>query len=275
MLVEKSKMRRLFWTIFLIFDLLFAFDSFFIEPNILIVSHEDFDLLHANDGSRIKIAFISDIHIGAQRAGYLSDVVQKINEEKPDIVLIGGDSIDGSESEFGLLSPLKDLKPSYGTYAVLGNHDYGVWGCSVGSELADKLEDRLKRMNITVLRNENEKIDIRGGRFALIGLDDHWVCRDDYEKASEGTNSLPKVILIHNTLSVKKTDGDALVLAGHTHCGQVRIPYLTEVIMGPGFGKNLGGRMSIDGHEEYVTCGITSGGVRFLSNPEISVIYLR
>jgi predicted MPP superfamily phosphohydrolase len=254
----------------------FLFDSLIIEPNNLTITHNDFDLSGGTNGSGIRIAFISDLHIGQQRAGYLEEVVGKINALEPDIVLIGGDSIEGDETELEKLGPLGALKPPYGTYAVLGNHDYGTWGCPTSSELADKVERKLESMNITVLRNENKVLDINGKKLALIGLDDSWVCRNDYTNASRGLDdSMPKIVLAHNQLSVEPADikGKSVILSGHTHCGKVRIPFITQLVMGPGFGSVLGGRERLDNDTEiYVTCGVTGDGMRFLSNPEISVI---
>jgi predicted MPP superfamily phosphohydrolase len=67
--------------------------------------------------------------------------------------------------------------------------------------------------------------------------------------------------------------GESLILAGHTHCGQVRVPIITKVFFGPDWHGVLGGKQRLDDDtEEYVTCGITPGGVRFNAPPEISVI---
>jgi len=258
--------------------LIFLFVAVFIEPNRLVTTQNDFDLFGGQDGT-VKIVFISDIHVISQEPGYLEDVVGKINEQKPDLILIGGDVIEARESELDRLSALEDLKAPYGIYSVLGNHDYGVWGCPTDPSLGDKVESKLESMNITVLRNENTVLDINGERFALIGLDDKWVCRNDYQNASRGIDALiPKIILAHNQISVEPSEieGKSLILSGHTHCGQVRLPFITQAIMELPFGHVLGGRERLDDDTEiYVTCGITRGVMRFLSNPEISVMNVR
>jgi predicted MPP superfamily phosphohydrolase len=254
----------------------FFIDSLLVEPYRLTVTQNDFTLFDGRQN--VSVVLISDIHIGSQRQGYLDSVVERINALHPDIVLIGGDTIDADVSELAWLGPLGRLNATYGVYAVLGNHDYGWWGCGVSPALGDAVEEKLLALNITVLRNDNRVLDVRGARFALIGLDDQWLCRNNYTEASAGVpDGMPKVVLAHNQLAVDPSEvkGRGLLLFGHTHCGQVRLPFITQLVMGPGFGPDLGGRERIDNDTEvYVTCGVTSGGMRFLTNPEISRIIM-
>jgi predicted MPP superfamily phosphohydrolase len=258
--------------------LIFLFISIFIFPNLLTITHNEFDLFSGN-GEMVKIAFISDIHVLFEKTGKLEEIVGKINEQKPDLILIGGDFIEGGENEFDALTPLAKLRAPYGVYGLLGNHDYGSWGCPHDSSLADKLVSFLGSMNVTVLRNQNRVLDINGKRFALIGLDDDWVCRNDYGKASAGLDpGMPKIILAHNQLAAEPAgiEGKSLILSGHTHCGLINLPFITQAVLGPAFGSDVGGRERLDDDTElYVTCGTTGGLMRFLTSPEISVIDVR
>ncbi len=123
-----------------------------------------------------------------------------------------------------------------------------------------------------VLRNEHDLLDVRGKEFAVVGVDELWACRNDYQAAANGTEGIPKIVLAHNLKAVNPDliGGRALVLSGHTHCGLIRVPVLTELVLGSG---PIGGRAALDeGTDAYITCGITGGGARFLTNPEISVI---
>jgi len=253
---------------------IFLADALMVEPSSLKVTDTTFDMLHGN-GS-LRIVFIADIHAGLQKPGYLSEAVGKVNTQSPDIVLIGGDMIEADGSELDMLGPLKDLKPRLGSFAVLGNHDYGWSACPAYMALSDKVEKKLESENITVLRNERVVFDLNGSEIALIGVDDVLSCRNEYVKASAGLDDgIPKIILIHNQAGIdpRQVRGPSLILSGHTHCGQVRVPLITELFMGTRNGKTLGGRERLDfDTEAYVTCGITGGGIRFGSNPEISVI---
>ena len=83
------------------------------------------------------------------------------------------------------------------------------------------------------------------------------------------------VAVVGNAVDAEDINGKSLVLSGHTHCGQIRVPVITRFVMGPGFGDVLGGRARLDDDTEiYVTCGIAQGMARFLAPPEISVIIL-
>ncbi len=262
----------------------FLIDSLFIEPNSLETREVKLTNLSSKDSSDgnqpgpIRIVFISDIHIGTDRSGRLAEIVSKINSLRPDLVLIGGDVIEGSASELPLLRPLANLTPKYGTYAVLGNHDYGLWGCPAHEGISNQVEASLNSLNITVLRNQNRILTINHRTFALVGLDDSWSCMNNYTKASLGTEGKKKIILTHNSLSLDPTqvdvDSDSLVLAGHTHCGQVRIPFVTEFILRPGFGNYLGGYYALTNNTDlFVSCGLSTWPpMRFLAPPEIVIV---
>ncbi len=275
--------KRIIYAIILLF-IIIVVDAIFIEPYRLIVTEINFDLFDGTD-TKVKIILISDIHIDSQREGYLDEVVKKINEQNPDIVLIAGDSINGYGTELKKLEPLKALRSKFGAYAVLGNHDYGRWGCPISKneiDMGNKVEQKLEYLGIEVLRNENRIIEINGKSFALIGLDDAWVCRSDYKKASENVSeSMPKIIFMHNSKAIepKEVKGKGLILAGHTHCGQIRLPFVTDfLIQREDFGHFAGGKGQVDNDTDmYITCGVTRGSwsIRFMTNPEISVINIR
>lgn len=253
-------------------------DILVLEPSTLTITENRFDLF-GGCSEELKIVFISDIHAGLQREGYLDGIVSEVNALEPDIVLIGGDVIDADLSELEMLGPLGGLDAKYGTYSVLGNHDYGEWGCPTDPSASNKVEERLERLGIAVLRNENEIIDVGGHRFALIGLDDAWVCRQDYAAASAGTgDDVAKVVLAHNHLAVDAADvkGNSVILSGHTHCGHIDVPFITQAILeANGFGDFMGGRGRLDDDTElYITCGVAESGPRFRTHPEISVIHL-
>ncbi|MFH1520639.1 MAG: metallophosphoesterase [Candidatus Micrarchaeota archaeon] len=243
-----------------------------IEPNNLLIRNNNFDI---EGNYQIKVVFFSDIHIGQQRPGYLEDIVTKVNAQNPDIILIGGDIIDRSESELALLEPLKNLKSKYGTYAVLGNHDYGNWGCGMPTGLGEKVAEKLSELKITVLRNDNRMVTANGTKIAIVGLDDAWMCLEDYQKAIIGLDNISKIIVAHNQFAMEEEEMEEnfIVLSGHTHCSQIRIPILSDLVLEPFFGK-IGGQYAYGNGTLYVSCGVASGTVRFLAPPEINVIQL-
>lgn len=245
----------------------------FVEPFNLQLTTNTFHLF--GKGEAIKVVFIADTQDAYNSPDYFSHAIDLVNEQKPDLILIGGDHVE-TANDWDRLDEFSRLESKYGIYAVMGNHDYNNWDCPYCYK---KLETKLESMNISVLRNENLILDIKGHRFALIGVDDLWVGLSDYDKASEGIpENMTKIIMAHNQNSMKgyELQGKNLILSGHTHCGVVQVPFVTDyVLQSTEFSDVSGGRATIDENTElYVTCGVTPSGVRLFTNPEISVIYL-
>ena len=245
----------------------------FIEPYNLQVTENSFDLFDGNNA--IQVVFIADTQDAYHHPEYFERVIEAVNAREPDLILLGGDNVEIAD-EWNRTDQLGNLKSKYGIYAVLGNHDYISWDCK---NCSDKVESKLESMGIKVLRNEYEILNISGREFALIGVDDLQAGRSNYRLASRDVpDNMSKIILAHNQYSVTRHDleGKNLVLSGHTHCGLVQIPYVTDFILqSSNFADVIGGRATIDENSElYVTCGITPGGVRLFTRPEISVIYV-
>ncbi|MFH2105661.1 MAG: metallophosphoesterase [Candidatus Micrarchaeota archaeon] len=247
--------------------------AIYYAPYQLTIKYQTFQILDTQNP--VKIVFISDIHAGIVSEGYLRYVVDQINKEDPDMILIGGDFIHVDESETHILEPLRGLKAKQGVYSILGNHDYGLsWS---NRETAGKVKAYLESIGIDVLINENKELQIEGNKIELIGLGSYWAGETDYDKATEGIDEkLPKIILIHEQegLDISKVKGNAIILAGHTHCGQVRVPFLGSIPKLFGFKGDVDMERGKIGHYEiYTTCGI-GGTPRFLTGPEITIIRL-
>jgi predicted MPP superfamily phosphohydrolase len=245
-----------------------------VEPFNLEVTENTFDLFEDDDG-RVKVVLISDTQDAYNNPEYFQLSIDTINAQEPDIVLITGDIVEAND-DWENISLLEDIESEYGTYVVLGNHDYDSFNCT---NCTDKLIYNLESMWITVLRNENKILTIDGQKFALIGVDDLWTGQSSYANASMGVPpNMSKVILAHNQYSMKNQtlEGRNLVLSGHTHCGLIQIPLLTDLFLRWYEPVDvIRGRATIDEYTElYVTCGVTPGGIRLFTRPEISVIYL-
>jgi len=273
----------------------FVIYAVFIGPFNIKITKNTFDLFD-DSSSTIKIVLISDIENARYYSEYFQRVIEAINSQNADLILIGGDTIGNGKMlvaedfsngkiDWGELEHLKNLKSKHGLYAVLGNHDYDCdhtrGDCkNKGNDLyADKVEKKLKKLGIEVLRNEHRILKIKDRCFALIGIDDYWAHKSDYKKAAAGVPyGLPKVILSHNQFSVRgeKLKGRNLVLSGHTHWGRVRLPFITDYLLKLlGVADFNGGRFVLGENTElYVTSGIAPGDARFLAPPEISVLYL-
>ena len=182
-----------------------------------------------SDARPIRIALLSDIHFGsyAMDAGRLRRIVGQVNAARPDLVLLAGDFVAGhdptgaAQRTAGLEAPLSDLNAPLGVVAVLGNHDHWASPNAVRAALV--------RAGITVLGNEAA----RRGPLAILGVDDAFSGHDDVAAtvASWQTIGGIPLVLTHTPDLVHKLSGEfPLVLAGHTHCGQVVLPWLGPIL---------------------------------------------
>lgn len=202
----------------------------FIEPQIIVVTREE---LADPLGSDLRIAIVSDYHVGPYKdKRFVQKSVKKINALLPDIVLLPGDFVFTRSADVNDLNPLKDLHPSIGAYAVLGNHDVGQYQSMTGVRYSgesrgEAIADKLKSLGITVLRNEHVLLSTTHGQVAIAGVDDIWTGHDDLPAA---LRDIPKaaytILLSHNPSIIKDPQSLSanLIVSGHTHGGQMRLP---------------------------------------------------
>ncbi len=263
----------LFWfiakrySILIVLSLLFIYARF-IEPEILLV-HK----YKIQTGFSAKYALIGDLHLGIYNdASILKRAVAKIDKEDVDALLIAGDLIyePDPKSLKDLFAPLQEL--SIPIYAVLGNHDCVGNGASIRKRL-EKILDGLGVIIIT-----NKAIELNN--ITLLGLGSHWAREDKVELLDNYSKEHNLVVLTHNpdtTLSFKSNHYADLTLAGHTHGGQIRIPYLYQKVI-PVQGEVAWDRglYQYKNGQVFVTTGLGSIGLplRFLIPPTIDILTL-
>jgi uncharacterized protein len=257
-----------------------VFWAFFIEPNRLIVRHETIQLDRWPSGlSNLKIAVVSDIHAGS---AFIDDrklhlIVERTNQLQPDLIVILGDYIAGGRSGVRVepevfAAVLKDLHAPLGVYSVLGNHDWWYNG--------QKVRRALEANGIKVLENEAAAIDVRGTPLWLVGLADLWtrpqLIDETMVRVPEGQ---PVIALTHNPdIFPQVPQRVPLLLAGHTHGGQVRFPLIGTVVQSSKYGdRYVAGHVVENGHHLFVTTGIGTSivPVRFCVPPEIVLLTLK
>ncbi len=248
--------------------------AFLVEPFNLSITQTHVDFFE-EPGNAVKVVLITDTQDAYNHPDFFSEAIKKTNGLDADLVLLGGD-ITEFGNEYAMIGELGNLSAKNGVYAVLGNHDYY---CKKQPGCEENVEAKLESMGITVLRNENEILEIKGRKIALMGLDEYWEMRHNYSLASAGIDqSMEKIILVHNQLAVQgiELDGKNIVMSGHTHCGLIGVPFVTDFLFKLTQASNtLGGYSEVDENNSlYVSCGLTPGGVRLFTRPEISVIYL-
>ena len=180
------------------------------------------DIKLKNLKKEYTIVQLSDIHIGGLiDAKFIKDLVSRVNILKPDLVVITGDMVDISINYAKpALDELKALKTIYGTYFIVGNHEYlhGI----------DQIIDEVKKRDITVLENQNISIGDKDDGFNLSGVYDIMGDRVDHhkpdlKKALQNIDKTkPTILLAHQPKFMENITNEVdLVLSGHTHGGQI------------------------------------------------------
>ena len=213
----------------------------FVEPKMLVINEQTIDLPQIEEP--IRIIFFSDVHLGPyKQSEYLKKIVDKIIKLEPDLVLIGGDIIgnDGANGlkELEYILPIKKLTEKYPTYAINGNHEYGLNMNSLKKgpifmypNLSRETEEKMTALGVKYLTNDLEKITIRDQSFYLFGGDEYWAGRLDPNNLNNRIESISTIALIHNqsAIAVLEKYQINLMLAGHTHGGQIRLPFIGPI----------------------------------------------
>lgn len=181
-------------------------------------------------GAKAPIALISDFHLGAYKgAGFVERVVEHLNAEQMDCVLIAGDFLYVPRLPLDpLFAPLKGIKLP--VYAVLGNHDRHELGPPLTEAREIELVDQaLQRAGVRLIENQI----VNCGGVAIAGIGDRWSGREDARFARAYKGDKPLVALTHNPDTAPDLNAPAvkLVLAAHTHGGQIRIPWLYKKVL--------------------------------------------
>lgn len=245
----------------------------YIEPNLLIVNREKLESSYLQ--APLKIVFFGDTHLGEFNDNdQLDRIVAKINAENPDLVIFTGDLI-GSSGDFtadpeAIAQSLGQIQATYAKVAVIGNHEYA---------LLDQYnyEDLMEAGGFTVL--VDDWLDITELNVRLLGLDDVYRGNPDTTLTDEALDGSYNILITHEPDIVDKMASDQvqLVLAGHTHGGQISLPYLTEKILPANGKKYVKGLFSIGSEGQtklFVTkgTGMTKLPFRFMNVPEIVAI---
>ena len=275
-MAEKKKRRYSSWAAVAVFFVLAALVVWpFIEPKLLLVNNETIESPQIPEGfDGFRIAHLSDIHHGEhfskERARRLVD---KVNALSPDLIVITGDYVYGSEDFIGpCFEELARLDAQYGVYSVRGNHDHWAGPALTLSEMA--------RAGIIDIENRGVWIERDGHRFWLGGVDDLWESNQDGKAAlGDATRDDFVVLLSHNPDYVKDApvDNIDLMLCGHTHGGQVTFFGLFAPILPIEGGQRYrSGRVDEGDMTMIISRGIgsISPAVRFFSPPEIVLIEL-
>ncbi len=243
----------------------------FVEPQMIRVQHTTL----AGTGVEARIILISDIHLGVYKgSGFLDRVVDRINALPADAVVIAGDFTYEPQDHplQAMFAPLARLRLP--VHAVLGNHDQQAPGPDIDAALREALA--VHRVQVI----EGRSVALPG--FRLAGLGDRWAQRDDPALLRQTASPLPTVVLAHNPDSAIELGPEdaALVLAGHTHGGQIRIPWLYRKVIPSAYGFDRGEQVLSTPSGEvrvFTTAGMGEIGLpmRLFNPPTIDVLHLQ
>jgi predicted MPP superfamily phosphohydrolase len=223
----------------------------------------------------LTVAQLSDLHLGPYvTEEQLANAVELTNALKPDLIVLTGDLVNSSwryiqpcaEVIAGLDAPL-------GVYAVLGNHDYWVGFLNL-------MLQSVKKSGITLLRNQAVPLTRGRSTLYLVGIDDLWLRLANLTRALEGVpHNACKIALMHEpdfADAAAQAEID-LQLSGHSHGGQVRLPFAGPLIL-PRYGvKYPMGFYRVGNFTRLYTnrgIGVLPPGVRFNCPPEITLMTL-
>jgi predicted MPP superfamily phosphohydrolase len=249
--------------------------SALIEPHWLTVERVNVSLQRLpREFDGFTVAQVSDVH----RGPYIDDVairsaVETVNQLQADAVVLTGDFVT---RDAALAEPCADilgtLQARSGVYAILGNHDH--WSD------ADEVTRALQAQVIAVLRNAASPIDRAGARLWIAGVDDVWERRADLDQALRLVPADQATILLAHEpdyADVAAQQPIDLQLSGHSHGGQVQLPFFGPPIL-PYLGRKYPrGPYQIDSLQLYTNrgLGVISPPVRFNCRPEITLFTLR
>jgi predicted MPP superfamily phosphohydrolase len=253
----------------------------YIEPKLLVVHEET--LAYSNKGTNIKpltLVQFSDTHLGKDYT--LEDfdrVIDKINENNPDIIVFTGDLIDSHAEDNdaeAIIARLKRLQSKRCKVAVYGNHDHGANGTK-------RYQKIMKAAGFTLLTNANQTVDLGNGqKMNMMGIDDVLLGKPDIKKATQTIKAKDYNLLIVHEPDIAdelKAYPIDLQLSGHSHGGQVALPFIGALITPPYADKYVKGMYNIAGNDRmklYVNSGIGTSNAKYrlLNTPQITVFHL-
>ena len=256
-------------------------DARYIEPKLIWAKEETIITEKISVNTQLKVVLFNDVHLGPYYTlGDFKKVINKINEQQPDVIIFAGDLVEDNKTfleEEGATALLGELKAKYGKYAVYGNHDHGGNGTKRYARM-------MKNSGFTLLKDESQTIALESGeQVAIIGIDDIVLSKPQFAKAFEKVNEQNFNLFISHAPDVVEYVKDYpidLQVSGHSHGGQVRLPFIGApftVPFGEKYVKGFYQPEEKEGMQLYVNSGIGTSKLpyRFLNLPEITVFMIK
>lgn len=227
----------------------------------------------------VRIALLTDLHSCDYGEGQQA-LIGAVEAQNPDIVLLGGDIIDDDARlpEENALTVVRWLSARYPTYYVSGNHEF--WTKEI-----DAVKERLSACGVTILAGDCATVEVQGQTLQVCGIDDPSVGEDAwrgqlYQVGAAVEEESFSILLSHRPERIDDYTSYPfdLILSGHAHGGQWRLPGLINGLIAPNqglFPKYAGGRYDLEGHTFIVSRGLARESTRvprIFNPPELVVI---
>lgn len=257
--------------------------AWLIEPRTMVVRHVEVASEHWA-GASLVIGVIADTHVPGPHvdAARVRSIVARMNRLNPDVVVLLGDYVGEGEQRIDRspdvytamregIAAFADLQAPYGVVAVLGNRD----------RTFDRAEivRALDAANVVVASGRGIPIERLNGNFTIVGLANEQDAEVDVRNAMSGVANGDTIVISHSPEPFAALPSSvALMLAGHTHCGQVSVPLFGRPVTHLGENSAYACHR-VDAHAQtlYTTAGVGTSGlpVRFLNPPEIVLVTVR
>ena len=278
-----KKIVSFFLIIFLLITLTIIYARYGGTSGLITKEYKIESSLIGEDFDGLKVVHFSDLHyLRVTNNDKLKEIVDEINLIKPDIVFFTGDLIDKDftltdKDKDDLINGLSSIKAKYGKYAVLGNHDY--------VKNIEIFKDIYSNSNFNLLQNSYDIIySSNNDKLFIGGVDNYSYNEADINKVMEYFNDNSdisyKIILVHepdyidNILTNYNVN---LVLAGHSHNGQINIPYIKNFFLPYGSRKYYENYYKVNDTDLYISSGIGESSVNFrlFNKPEVNLYTLK
>lgn len=235
--------------------------------------------LWGDGGPVVRIGHLSDLHFSTSiPLRHIRRAIDLLIAERPDVICATGDFVTRRAPDpAAYVDELARLSAAAPTFACLGNHDGGAWMARRGGpKTPDEVIDVLRAAHIAVLRDGTTEFAARGRALLLSGVSDLWSHPIEARKLSSGRR--PHVVLAHNPDTKDELDAAPwdLMLSGHTHGGQVRLPYFGGTLTAPvRDSRYIEGLLPWRDRHLHVSRGVGClWGIRVNCPPEVTVLEL-
>lgn len=220
---------------------------------------------------RLRVVFLSDLHAGLKKQRlFYQRIADQVKLLQPDLVILGGDLVDERAAAVSALDPLFEVQPPLGMWFILGNHDF--------LDDPNALTATLRKKGVRELTNHSVNFKLtETANLEVLGLDDSWYGSPDLRLAEKPKTGLRLIAMHEPDLLLDLPEGCAdLVLLGHTHGGQIRLPgYGPLTPLPQSISQTLDhGEKHWKGMRVIISRGIGESGVRARlgSRPELLVV---